>query len=167
MLKNKKKDFEESLIEEEFFLSETMIDIWKMKLGMKFLSLANEGWKSNFEFHNPRSSIRGTFIPLQCRAISFFFFLIDCTENATLEDPLEGVDFAPPLFFLSFFFLPHPTEAQKKEYSRRNSQSISFHAYLTSFYVWCRDMSKLHGMMYESSFDSNPKKINPLYSSIL
>lgn len=33
-----------------------------------------------------------------------FFFLIDCTENATLEDPLEGVDFAPPLFFLSFFF---------------------------------------------------------------
>ena len=64
-----------------------------------------------------------------------FFFLIDCTEHATLEDPLEGVDFAPPLFFLSFFFLPHPTEAQKKEYSRRNSQSISFHAYLTSFYV--------------------------------
>lgn len=38
------------------------------------------------------------------RHFLFFFFLIDCTEHATLEDPLEGVDFAPPLFFLSFFF---------------------------------------------------------------
>lgn len=59
----------------------------------------------SFEFLNPRSSIRGTFIPLQSRAFfSFFFFLINCTEHATLEEPLEGVDFALPLFFLSFFF---------------------------------------------------------------
>lgn len=77
--------------------------IHEKKEAMEFLGLANgegENLALNFLIRDLRSVARSF---LYSVAPFFLFFLIDCTEHATLEEPLEGVDFAPPLFFLFSF----------------------------------------------------------------
>lgn len=77
--KNKKEDFERTLIEEFggifFFSADDYILICEKKKVMHGIFRSRKRRVKSFEFLNPRSSIRGTFIPLQSRAFfSFFFF---------------------------------------------------------------------------------------------
>lgn len=95
-----------------------------MKLGMKFLSLANEGWKFSFEFLNPRSSIRGTFIPLQCRAISFFFFWLTAPSMPPSKTRSKGwILRLPCSFFLSFFYHIRPRHKRRNTHGEIPNQS--------------------------------------------
>lgn len=114
-----------------------------------------ENLASNFLIRDLRSAARSF---LQMSRLSFLF---DWLHRATLEKPLEGVDF--PSLVLSF---TSTSDRGIKEGILTARFPINLVSHVPQLF-WCRDTSKLYGMMYESSFNSSRKKkeVNPLYSS--
>lgn len=106
-----------------------------------------ENLASNFLIRDLRSAAR-SFLHNVAPFLSFWL----TAPWATLEKPLEGVDF--PSLVLSF---TSTSDRGIKEGILTARFPINLVSHVPQLF-WCRDTSKLYGMMYESSFNSSRKK---------